>query len=71
MKHSNQLTEKVKKSSTCESCGVDFGCGASQNSCWCFDLKLTDEAKDEVAKRFNDCLCPSCLKAFETVNSKN
>ena len=54
----------LKTPSVCESCGDEFTCGASLKGCWCMDLQLTDKSREELKKKFDDCLCPSCLKEF-------
>ena len=30
--------------------------------CWCMNLKLTDDARNELKSKFNDCLCQQCLE---------
>jgi hypothetical protein len=50
------VTEK-----TCDRCGGGFECGASEGSCWCAEIVLGETARDGLAARFDDCLCPACL----------
>jgi hypothetical protein len=49
---------------TCENCGQTFECGGYQ--CWCGGLGITEQQMDWIAQRFQDCLCPSCLKKVGT-----
>ena len=45
---------------TCENCGEAFECGGYQ--CWCGKVGITEQQMDWIASRFQDCLCPTCLK---------
>ena len=45
---------------TCEACGDAFECGGYQ--CWCGKVGITEHQMDWIASRFQDCLCPTCLK---------
>ncbi|MBA3753679.1 MAG: cysteine-rich CWC family protein [Nitrospira sp.] len=45
---------------TCEQCRQPFSCGGYQ--CWCGSEGITEEHMDWIAARFQDCLCPTCLK---------
>ncbi|HSS29438.1 MAG TPA: cysteine-rich CWC family protein [Nitrospiraceae bacterium] len=45
---------------TCEHCKQSFECG--QYGCWCGRVGITEEQMDWIAARFQDCLCPACLK---------
>jgi hypothetical protein len=45
---------------TCEACGRTFECG--QWGCWCGQVGVTERQMDWIAARFQDCLCPDCLK---------
>ena len=53
----NELENKI-----CESCGVEFSCGANVGKCWCFDIKLKEETLAELREDFKNCLCKDCLK---------
>ena len=39
--------------------GRPFECGLSR--CWCKDVSVSDAQYDEIAKRYDDCLCQTCL----------
>ncbi|MBI5316297.1 MAG: cysteine-rich CWC family protein [Nitrospirae bacterium] len=45
---------------TCEACGSAFECVGYQ--CWCGKIGITELQMDWIAARFQDCLCPACLK---------
>jgi cysteine-rich CWC protein len=45
---------------TCEHCRQTFECGGYQ--CWCGKVGITEQQMDWIAARFQDCLCPTCLK---------
>ena len=47
---------------TCGRCGCAFTCGLY--GCWCADVPVSDALYADIAERFADCLCPSCLKAL-------
>ncbi|MCI0389361.1 MAG: cysteine-rich CWC family protein [Acidobacteria bacterium] len=48
----------------CEACGKPFHCGASLKGCWCFQIKLSAEVKQQLRERYKDCLCSDCLERF-------
>ena len=50
----------------CESCGVDFSCGANAGKCWCFNLEVNAEKLTEIREDFKSCLCEDCLSKFST-----
>lgn len=58
------ISKKYKEPSTCESCGNEFVCGATLKGCWCMNLQLTDEAREELKSKYNDCLCQNCLEKY-------
>jgi len=49
---------------SCEYCGNSFGCGAKAEGCWCAEVTLDEQIRDELKLRFQDCLCPACLNAL-------
>lgn len=59
------ISEKYKEPSTCESCGENFICGATLKGCWCFEVKLTDEDREELKSKFKKCLCRNCLEKYQ------
>jgi hypothetical protein len=53
--------EIMENTLTCESCGVEFSCGADTGKCWCFEIDLKDESLAKLREEFNNCLCENCL----------
>jgi hypothetical protein len=58
------VSEKYKTPSVCESCGNEFICGATFRGCWCTEVKLTDEVRQDLRSRFKKCLCRDCLEGL-------
>ncbi|CAN5463050.1 hypothetical protein BH10ACI3_BH10ACI3_10330 [soil metagenome] len=52
-----EVTKKV-----CESCGVEFGCGAKLEGCWCTEIGIPADKADVIKAKYEDCLCPACLR---------
>jgi hypothetical protein len=49
--------------STCEACGESFSCGAaSPTGCWCQEVTVAAEARDELRQQYSKCLCRPCLE---------
>jgi hypothetical protein len=63
-----KLKELIKPDSRppreCEACGKPFVCGASLKGCWCIQVKLSAEAREELRERYTRCLCQDCLMKF-------
>jgi hypothetical protein len=53
-----------QKRKTCEACGQGFLCGAMAAGCWCEEIRLTAAAREEISRRYRDCLCRNCLEQF-------
>lgn len=45
----------------CPRCGGPFRCGASDPTCACFDLKLTEDMRRRLSAQYAGCLCVACL----------
>lgn len=58
------MSSGLSRDLVCDSCGNKFTCGASLSGCWCSEIKLTDEARAELKKRYSDCLCRECLESI-------
>jgi hypothetical protein len=56
------VTHPLPFNENCPRCGQPFRCGAQDDRCDCFDLKLTPELREQIARDYSDCLCVSCLK---------
>jgi len=47
----------------CPSCGKNFECFAEYD-CWCEDYAINKKEFVEIISKYDDCLCPECLKLF-------
>jgi len=47
---------------TCPRCGAGFHCGAQDDHCDCFELQLTTELRESIAREYDGCLCLRCLR---------
>ncbi len=54
----------TSESKVCAFCGGSFGCGAKADGCWCVDVSLAPEIADDLKRKYQDCLCPTCLSAL-------
>ena len=54
--------EVVRAPSVCDACGASFGCGAGTGSCWCVEETVPAERARRVARHYDGCLCPDCLR---------
>jgi hypothetical protein len=50
---------------TCSRCATTFGCQNETKGCWCEDLTLSSETLVHLRQSFDNCLCPTCLAAYE------
>jgi hypothetical protein len=32
--------------------------------CWCEEIRLTAAAREEISRRYRDCLCRNCVALF-------
>lgn len=60
------MSSGLSRDLVCESCGNNFSCGASLSGCWCSEIKLSDEGRAELKRRYRDCLCRECLERIGT-----
>jgi hypothetical protein len=51
---------------TCSRCGKTFGCGSGAPGCWCEDVQLENETLQQLRDSFANCLCPPCLRAYQS-----
>ncbi|HZE72576.1 MAG TPA: cysteine-rich CWC family protein [Pyrinomonadaceae bacterium] len=56
------ISDRWKEPSVCEACGNDFTCGATLSGCWCSDVKLTPDERNQLQNRYKNCLCRTCLE---------
>ncbi|SEP11932.1 cysteine-rich CWC family protein [Niastella yeongjuensis] len=53
----------IKKCSKCETA---FNCQNESRGCWCEEVQLSTRQLDYLKENYENCLCPNCLKEFET-----
>ena len=52
---------------TCPRCKISFECKVGDiPHCQCYVVKLSDEERDFISKRFTDCLCADCMGALKS-----
>lgn len=49
---------------TCPKCAAQFTCDGD-NDCWCEQVQIHKKEMVEIMENYTDCLCPSCLNAYE------
>ena len=53
----------LRKSQACEACGETFDCEISLGSgCWCGEIKLSGETREELRRKYQSCLYRACLE---------
>ena len=53
----------LRKSQVCEACGETFACEISLGKgCWCGEIKLSDETRQELRNKYKKCLCRASLE---------
>ncbi len=57
--------------SVCEACGAAFICGANDFSCWCQEIKLSEETLMNLRARYRGCLCRACLENYAKGEKKD
>jgi hypothetical protein len=57
-----------EKQKSCSKCGAEFECGGLFG-CWCRDVKLDRDMLAALKARYDDCLCPDCLKKLAVVDT--
>src|SRR5216684_2428875 len=61
-----------RKTKVCEACGASFACEISLGTgCWCGELKLSEDTRQELRAKYRDCLCRACLEKAKAKNSKS
>jgi hypothetical protein len=58
-------SSEQRKRKICEACGQEFMCSAMAAGCWCEEIHLTDAAREEISRRYRDCLCRNCLSGLQ------
>ncbi len=60
----------LRKTKTCEACGASFACEISLGTgCWCGELKLSEDTRQELRAKYSNCLCRACLEKAEAKDS--
>lgn len=49
----------------CSKCSVTFECCNEQPGCWCEKLFLDMDTLNDLKAKYDNCLCPACLKEYE------
>ncbi|MEO6050935.1 MAG: cysteine-rich CWC family protein [Pyrinomonadaceae bacterium] len=65
-----EITKSGLEQKVCDACGEKFGCGAKLDGCWCSDVKLATAIADDLQTKYQDCLCPKCLKNSDSAPSQ-
>ena len=58
----------LAKQKRCSKCGVAFECGGLFGR-WCRHVKLDRTTLAALKERYDDCLCPDCLKQLATLDT--
>jgi len=53
----------------CPRCGQPFHCGAQEAHCDCFELKLGEALRQQLARQYSRCLCIACLRQLQAGES--
>ncbi|MBB4845939.1 hypothetical protein HNP55_004493 [Paucibacter oligotrophus] len=48
----------------CPRCGGGFHCGAQDQRCDCFDMKLSEDLRQRLGQQYSGCLCLACLRTL-------
>ena len=60
----------LRKTLACEACGETFACEISLGKgCWCGEIKLSGETREELRRKYKSCLCRACLEKAAATNS--
>ncbi|MDQ3676512.1 MAG: cysteine-rich CWC family protein [Actinomycetota bacterium] len=46
----------------CPRCERTFGCAAKTWGCWCCDVTLGGDLREQLAAQYEGCLCAECLR---------
>jgi hypothetical protein len=56
----------LKKTQACPACGESFACELSiGKGCWCAEVELSEQTRQELRAKYNGCLCRACLEKAE------
>jgi hypothetical protein len=54
---------------SCSKCGQQFNCTNETSGCWCESVHLDTGTLSRLKEKYENCLCPDCLKSFEVENT--
>jgi hypothetical protein len=54
---------KAAENKSCPKCGASFECFPDAD-CWCENYQIHRKDYLEIVQKFDDCLCPDCLKNY-------
>lgn len=66
---SNSATQALPED-RCPRCGGGFHCGAQDERCDCFDLKLSEALRQRLSQQYSACLCLACLRQLQAEESQ-
>jgi len=52
----------------CSKCETAFNCKNDARGCWCENLQIPIQSLAYLHENYENCLCPKCLKEFESLN---
>jgi hypothetical protein len=62
----------LRKTQACEACGESFACEISLGKgCWCGEIKLSDETRQQLRATYRKCLCRTCLEKAEATSTES
>ena len=64
------ISPRWREESKCAACGGNFTCGATLVGCWCSEIKLSDEQREDLRNRYSGCLCRACLEAAASAKAR-
>lgn len=72
LKRIGLMLPELGKTQACEACGESFACEISLGKgCWCGEVKLSDETRQELRANYRNCLCRACLEKAEGKSLKS
>lgn len=62
----------LRRPQACEACGEPFACEISLGKgCWCGEVKLSNETRQQLRANYRKCLCRACLEKAEATNAES
>lgn len=63
-------TSVATAGSRCPRCEAVFTCAVATGACWCAQVTLTAQRREDLAERYEGCLCRACLRDVEQAASR-